>query len=170
MTLAWLQLSYRQTEAYSFLTETAVAFITAKIVASLRDTACCHRNRRSQLQKAVTFYLCARTVYFSAMGTKAFCACAALESLLWFVTFWPICKELLIEISTDAADKDSFNQPNDCPSRSARSNDRVGRWQPFKALRCSSQRRNRVGSRLLFLAEFLESGIGAQRVPRWIEP
>jgi hypothetical protein len=29
---------------------------------------------------------------------------------------------------------------------------------------------NRVGSRLLFLAEFLESGIGAQRVPRWIEP
>jgi hypothetical protein len=39
MTLAWLQLSYRQTEAYSFSTETAVAFITAKIVASLRDTA-----------------------------------------------------------------------------------------------------------------------------------
>jgi hypothetical protein len=38
MTLAWLQLSYRQTEAYSFSTETAVAFITAKIVASLRDT------------------------------------------------------------------------------------------------------------------------------------
>jgi hypothetical protein len=89
MTLAWLQLSYRQTEAYSFSTETAVAFITAKIVASLRDTACCHRNRRFQLQKAVTFYLCARTVYFSAIGTKAFCACAALESLLWFVTFWP---------------------------------------------------------------------------------
>ena len=53
MTLAWLQLSYRQTEAYSFSTETAVAFITAKIVASLRDTACCHRNRRFQLQKAV---------------------------------------------------------------------------------------------------------------------
>jgi len=52
MTLAWLQLSYRQTEAYSFSTETAVAFITAKIVASLRDTACCHRNRRFQLQKA----------------------------------------------------------------------------------------------------------------------
>jgi hypothetical protein len=25
-------------------------------------------------------------------------------------------------------------------------------------------------SRLLFLAEFLESGIGAQRVPEWIEP
>src|SRR4026208_798294 len=55
MTLAWLQLSYRQTEAYSFSTETAVAFITAKIVASLRDTACCHRNARIQLQKAVNF-------------------------------------------------------------------------------------------------------------------
>ena len=25
------------------------------------------------------------------------------------------------------------------------------------------------GSRLLFLAEFLESGIGAQRIPDWIE-
>ena len=93
MTLAWLQLSYRQTEAYSFSTGTAVAFITAKIVASLRDTACCHRNRRFQLQKAVTFHVCASTVYFSAIGTKAFCACAALESLLWFVTFWPICNE-----------------------------------------------------------------------------
>jgi hypothetical protein len=34
MTLAWLQLCYRQTEANSFSTETAVAFITAKIVAS----------------------------------------------------------------------------------------------------------------------------------------
>ena|SRR6476660_663426 len=101
MTLAWLQLSYRQTEAYSFSTETAVAFITAKIVASFRDTACCHRNRRFQLQKAVTFYLCAGTVYFSAIGTKAFCACAALESLLWFVTFWPICNESLIEICCD---------------------------------------------------------------------
>ena len=67
MTLAWLQLSYRQTEAYSFSTETAVAFITAKIVDS-------------------------------AIGTKAFCACAALESLLWVVTFWPICNESLIEI------------------------------------------------------------------------
>ena len=98
MTLAWLQLSYRQTEAYSFSTETAVAFITAKIVALFRDTACCHRNRRFQLQKAVTFYLCARTLYFSEIGTKAFCACAALESLLWFVTFWPICNESLIEI------------------------------------------------------------------------
>jgi hypothetical protein len=53
MTLAWLQLSYRQTEAYPFSTETAVAFITAKIVASLRDTACCDRNRGFQLQKAV---------------------------------------------------------------------------------------------------------------------
>ncbi|PYL20703.1 MAG: hypothetical protein DMF44_14375 [Verrucomicrobia bacterium] len=83
MTLAWLQLSYRQSEAYSFSTETAIAFITAKIVASFRDTACCHRNRRFQLQKAVTFYLCARTVYFSAIGTEAFYARAALESLLW---------------------------------------------------------------------------------------
>jgi hypothetical protein len=26
------------------------------------------------------------------------------------------------------------------------------------------------GDRLLFLAEFLKSGIGAQRVPEWIEP
>ena len=26
-----------------------------------------------------------------------------------------------------------------------------------------------AGSRLLFLAEFLESGIGAQRIPDWIE-
>ena len=43
MTLAWLQLSYRQTEAYSFSTETTVALITAKIAASLRDTACCPR-------------------------------------------------------------------------------------------------------------------------------
>jgi len=25
-------------------------------------------------------------------------------------------------------------------------------------------------SRLLFLAEFLESGIGAQRIPDWVEP
>src|SRR4051794_6064580 len=83
MTLAWLQLSYRQSEAYSFSTETAIAFITAKIVASFRDTACWHRNRRFQLQKAVTFYLCARTVYFSAIGTEAFYARAALESLLW---------------------------------------------------------------------------------------
>jgi hypothetical protein len=91
MTLAWLQLSYRQTKAYSFSTETAVAFITAKIVASLRDTACCHRNRRFHLQKAVTFYLCARTVYFSAIGTKAFCA--------WFVTFWPICKESQLQFA-----------------------------------------------------------------------
>jgi hypothetical protein len=33
MTLAWSQLSYRQTEVYSFATETAVAFITAKMVA-----------------------------------------------------------------------------------------------------------------------------------------
>src|SRR6266550_4967907 len=99
MTLAWLQLSYRQTEAYSFSTETAVAFITAKIVASLRDTACCHRNRRFQLQKAVTLHLCASTVYFSAIGTKAFCACAALESLPWFVTFWPICKESQLQFA-----------------------------------------------------------------------
>jgi len=91
MTLAWLQLSYRQTKAYSFPTETAVAFITAKIVASLRDTACCHRNRRFQLQKAVTFHLCASTVYFSAIGTKAFCA--------WFVTFWPICKESQLQFA-----------------------------------------------------------------------
>ena len=91
MTLAWLQLSYRQTKAYSFSTETAVAFITAKIVASLRDTACCHRNRRFQLQKAVTFHLCASTVYFSAIGTKAFCA--------WFVTFWPICKESQLQFA-----------------------------------------------------------------------
>ena len=91
MTLAWLQLSYRQTEAYCFSTETAVAFITAKIVASLRDTACCHRNRRFQLQKAVTFHLCASTVYFSAIGTKAFCA--------WFVTFWPICKESQLQFA-----------------------------------------------------------------------
>jgi hypothetical protein len=30
--------------------------------------------------------------------------------------------------------------------------------------------RNRAGSRLLFLAEFLESGVGAQRVPERIEP
>src|SRR6266496_1309904 len=30
--------------------------------------------------------------------------------------------------------------------------------------------RNRAGSRLLFLAEFLKSGIGAQRVPERIEP
>src|SRR4030095_14732212 len=95
MTLAWLQLSYRQTEAYSFSTETTVAFITAKIVTSLRDTACCHRNRRFQLQKAVTFCLCARAVYFSAIGTKAFCACAALESPFWFVTFWPDLIELI---------------------------------------------------------------------------
>ena len=29
---------------------------------------------------------------------------------------------------------------------------------------------NRAGSRLLFLAEFLESGIAAQRVPERIEP
>ena len=74
MTLAWLQLSYRQIKAYSFSTETAVTFITAKIVASLRDTACCHRDRRFRLQKAVSFYLCARTVYFSPIGTKAFAA------------------------------------------------------------------------------------------------
>src|SRR6266705_2513602 len=30
--------------------------------------------------------------------------------------------------------------------------------------------RNRAGSRLLFFAEFLESGIDAQRVPNWIQP
>jgi hypothetical protein len=30
--------------------------------------------------------------------------------------------------------------------------------------------RNRAGSRFLFLAEFLESGIATQRVPFWIEP
>src|SRR2546421_9435078 len=82
MTLAWLQLSYRQSEAYSFSTETAIAFITAKIVASFRDTACCHRNRRFQLQKAVTFYLCARTVYFSAIGTEAFYARARIAALV----------------------------------------------------------------------------------------
>jgi len=99
MTLAWLQLSYRQTKAYSFSTETAVAFITAKIVASLRDTACCHRNRRFQLQKAVTFHLCASTVYFSAIGTKTFCACAALESRPWFLTFWPIRKESQLQFA-----------------------------------------------------------------------
>jgi hypothetical protein len=29
---------------------------------------------------------------------------------------------------------------------------------------------NRVGSRMLFLAEFLENRIPAQRVPDWIEP
>jgi hypothetical protein len=27
-----------------------------------------------------------------------------------------------------------------------------------------------ANSRLLFLAEFLEGGIGAQRIPEWIEP
>jgi hypothetical protein len=57
MTLAWLQLSYRQTEAYSFSTETAVAFITAKIVASFRDTACCHRNRRFQFHKRSQLFI-----------------------------------------------------------------------------------------------------------------
>src|SRR4029453_7220141 len=106
MMLAWLQLSYRQTEAYSFSTETAVAFTTAKIVASLRDTACCHRNRRFQLQKAVTFYLCARTVSFRRAGPRLFAHALPPESLLWLVTFWPICKEKLIEISRDATDKD----------------------------------------------------------------
>lgn len=38
-----------------------------------------HPLPRFQLQKAVTFHLCASTVYFSAIGTKAFCACAALR-------------------------------------------------------------------------------------------
>src|SRR2546421_10350551 len=72
MTLAWLQLSYRQPEAYSFSTETAVAFITAKIVASFRDTACCHRNRRFQLQKAVPF-TCARGLFtFRRSGPRLF--------------------------------------------------------------------------------------------------
>ena len=33
-----------------------------------------------------------------------------------------------------------------------------------------SSAKNRAGSRLLFLAEFLESGIAAQRVPERIEP
>ena len=30
--------------------------------------------------------------------------------------------------------------------------------------------RNRAGLRLLFFAEFLECGIGTQRVPNWIQP
>src|SRR5678816_3884417 len=63
MTLAWLQLSYRQTEAYSFSTETAVAFITGKIVAWFRDIACCHRNRRFQFHNAINFSSACTTFY-----------------------------------------------------------------------------------------------------------
>ena len=37
-------------------------------------------------------------------------------------------------------------------------------------VRESSSAKTSVGSRLLFLAEFLENGIGAQRVPLRIEP
>ena len=37
------------------------------------------------------------------------------------------------------------------------------RWNP-------EVNRNRAGSRLLFLAEFLETWIGAKRIPQWIEP
>jgi hypothetical protein len=40
--------------------------------------------------------------------------------------------------------------------------------QIVRPLECTVNR-NRAGSRLLFLAEFLESGICAQRVPDWIE-
>jgi hypothetical protein len=39
----------------------------------------------------------------------------------------------------------------------------------FVLLQCTVNR-NRAGSRLLFLAECLESGVAAQRVPYWIEP
>ncbi len=64
MTLAWLQLSFRQTEAYS--TETAVAFITAKIVASLRFLAVAEKLGHASTCRKV---FCALNGTISAHGS-----------------------------------------------------------------------------------------------------
>ena len=92
MTLAWLQLSYRQTKAYSFFDRNCGCVHYHKISRLVARPCLLPPKSPIPVTKGSHFLPGSEHCLLFGDREQGFCACAALESLLWFVTFWPKCK------------------------------------------------------------------------------
>src|SRR5437764_13828902 len=96
MTLAWLQLSYRQTEAYSFSTETAIAFITAKnsrrfetllVATEIADSSCKRQSPFTCARGLFTFRRSGPRLFTHALPSNRCFGAAALRNLKRFASY-----------------------------------------------------------------------------------